>query len=265
MNNFMQIREGGNAIPDSQPVLKQDVKMVIQSIKQLLPKPLAGAIQTDIGSAGYKIQSGDIDIFLDAARVVDFFETQNSKDPVKDAKQLLRRHFESQGAQSLLSGRNVHVGVPYVSSVNGTRGLAQVDVMVIADADVVAPWHQHGLRGQYDDPEFRGQELFILLNSLARFYNLKFDAFGAKLMNRDTNEVVGRTRREVAKILLGTKAKEKDLDSVKSIMAKLENDPDREGKLAQAKQDVAKGLLRLPETIQPGTAAWFRNLQDKIQ
>ena len=45
MNNFMQIREGGNAIPDSQPVLKQDVKMVIQSIKQLLPKPLAGAIQ----------------------------------------------------------------------------------------------------------------------------------------------------------------------------------------------------------------------------
>jgi hypothetical protein len=76
---------------------------------------------------------------------------------------------------------------------------------------------------------------------------------------------VGRTRKEVARILLGPKAKERDIDSVKSIMAALTNDPDREGKLAQARQDAAKGLLRLPETIQPGTAAWFRNIQDRIQ
>lgn len=265
MNKLMHLYEGGNAIPDSKPVLQQDVKQVIRSAKELLPSPLAKATQIDIGSAGYKVQSGDIDIFVDAEAVVGFFKTQDSRDPIKDAKQLLKQHFIAQGIQSVVSGRNVHIGLPYISSVDGRKGLAQVDVMVIPEASVVAPWHQHGPRGMYSDPEFKGSELFILLNSLAKFQNLKFDAFGAKLMNRDTNQIVGRTRKEVAKILLGPKAKESNIDSVKSIMAALTNDPDREGKLAQAKQDMAKGLLRLPETVQPGTAAWFRNMQDRIQ
>jgi hypothetical protein len=43
-------------------------------------------------------------------------------------------------------------------------------------------------------------------------------------------------------------------------MAALKSDPDREGKLAQAKQDVAKGMLTLPEDITPGSAAWFRTM-----
>lgn len=265
MNKLMHIYEGGNAIPDSRPVLKQDVTQVVRSAKELLPQALSSATQVDIGSAGYKVQSGDIDIFVDADVVVEFFKTQESQDPIKDAKQLLKQHFISQGIQSVVSGRNVHIGLPYISSVDGGKGLAQVDVMVIPEAGIVAPWHQHGPRGMYADPEFKGSELFILLNSLAKFQNLKFDAFGAKLMNRDTNQVVGRTRKEVARILLGPKAKERDIDSVKSIMAALANDPDRDGKLAQARQDAAKGLLKLPETVQPGTAAWFRNIQDRIQ
>jgi hypothetical protein len=43
-------------------------------------------------------------------------------------------------------------------------------------------------------------------------------------------------------------------------MKALESDPDKEGKLAQARQDVGKGLLTLPEAITPGTAAWFRKM-----
>jgi hypothetical protein len=43
-------------------------------------------------------------------------------------------------------------------------------------------------------------------------------------------------------------------------MAALASDPDKEGKLAQAQQDVGKGLLTLPEQVTPGTAAWFRKM-----
>jgi hypothetical protein len=260
---MITLQEGGNAIPNSRPVAKQDVATVVAQAKNLLPNELVRGLQTDIGSAGYKVQSGDIDLMVDADAVVEYFSTGQSRDPVKDAKQLLRKHFEKQNIQSVVSGRNVHIGIPYKTHT-GEPGLAQVDVMVIPDAAVVAPWHQHGPRGAYGDPEFRGSEVFILLNSLAKFKNLKFDAFGAKLLTRDTNEVVGRTRKEVAKILLNPKAKEKDLDSVKSIMSALATDPDREGKLAQARQDVAKGILRLPETAQPGTAAWFRQISDRL-
>lgn len=260
----MRLVEGGAAIPNSRPVARDDVRAVIEQVRAMLPKEISKNLQTDIGSAGYKIQSGDIDVFVEAQDVVDYFGTGDQKDPVKAAKQMLKQYFIQQGLESLVSGRNVHIGVPY-SSTGTPKGLAQVDVMVISDAGIVAPWHQHGLRGQYDDPEFRGSEVFMLMSSLAKYQNLKFDAFGAKLMQRDTNQVVGRTRKEVAKILLGPRAKESDLDSVKSIMAALKDDPNREGKLAQARQDAAKGLFRLPETIQTGTAAWFRQLTDRIQ
>lgn len=260
----MILAEGGNAIPNSRPVARDDVRAVIEQVRQMLPTEISRNLQTDIGSAGYKIQSGDIDVFVDEQDVVEFFKTQDQKDPVRAAKQMLKQYFVEKGLVSVVSGRNVHIGVPYTST--GTpKGLAQVDVMVIGDAGIVAPWHQHGLRGQYDDPEFKGSEIFMLLSSLAKYQNLKFDAFGGRLMQRDTNQVVGRTRKEVAKILLGPKAKESDLDSVKTIMAALKDDPNREGKLAQARQDAAKGLFRLPETVQTGTAAWFRQLTDKIQ
>jgi hypothetical protein len=263
MTDLLKIYEGGAAIPDSVPVAKDDVKAVVAKAKSLLPPKIAKHMQANIGSAGFKVQSGDIDIMVEAQDVVDFFATQDNRDPVKDAKQLLKKHFEQQGIVSVVSGRNVHIGIPY-QTANGQKALAQVDVMVIHDAAIVAPWHQHGPRGAYDDPEFKGSHVFILLNSLAKYLNLKFDSFGAKLMNRDTNEVVGRTRKQVAKILIGPRAKESDLDSVKSIMTALERDPDSEGKLAQARQDAAKGLLRLPETARPGTAAWFRQITDRM-
>lgn len=264
MSSLLKLYEGGNAIPSSNPVNREDVPGVVNQAKNLIPPEIAKSLQADIGSAGFKIKSGDIDLFVEAQDVVDFFDTGASRDPVKDAKQLFKKYFEKQGIESTVSGRNVHIGIPYTAQ-DGQKGLAQVDVMVIHDAAVVAPWHQHGPRGSYDDPDFKGSEVFILMSSLAKFKNLKFDAFGGKLMNRDTNEVVGRTRKEVAKILLNPKAKESDLNSVKSIMAALANDPDREGKLAAARQDAARGLLRLPETAQVGTAAWFRTLTDRIQ
>ena len=262
---MMYLYEGGAAIEGSIPVDRDDVATVVQQLRSHLPPAINQTVKTDIGSAGYKVASGDIDIFVDSSAVVAYFKTQDSRDPIKDAKQQLRQHFEQAGLTSKVSGRNVHVGIPYAGK-QGQRGLAQVDVMVIEDADIVAPWHQHGPRGVYSDPDFKGSDLFIVLNSLAKFYNLKFDAFGAKLMRRDNNEVVARTRKQVAKLLLNPKARESDLDTVKSIVAALRSDPDREGKLAQARQDAARGVIKpLPEDTQVGTSAWFRQLTDKLQ
>jgi hypothetical protein len=258
------IREGGNAIPTSTPVKKEDVATVVNQAKELLPAELVKRIQTDIGSAGYKVESGDIDVMVEAEDVVNFFNTHESKDPVKDAKLKLKDYFSKKGVEANVNGRNVSIGIIYAESGTGQKKTAQVDVMVIHEAGLVAPWHQHGLRGMYDDPEFKGSELFMLISSIAKHLGLKFDAFGAKLLRRDNNEVVGRTRKQVAKILLGPKAKEDDLNSVKSALKALENDPDREGKLAQARQDASKGLMRLPETVQPGTAAWFRQMSDVL-
>ena len=255
------LTEGGNAIPDSQPVAKADVAQVIDIAKRELPPGLLKNLHADIGSAGYKVESGDIDVMVEAEDVVAVFKTQDQKDPVKAAKQSLAQFFSAKNIQAVPNGRNVSIGVAYTVSATGEQSLAQVDVMVIHDVGIVAPYHQHGPRGSYEDPDFKGSPIFILMNSIGKHLGLKFDAFGAKLMKRDDNTVVARDRDAVAKVLLNPAASGNDLNSVKSIMAALANDPDRDAKLAQARDDEKKGLITLHESkVQPGSSVWFRQI-----
>lgn len=252
----MYLYEGGNVFDNTSAVAKADVATVVDTVKLQLPSSLQNKVIADIGSAGYKIESGDIDLFIDERAAVKNFEA----DDAAGAKQALAQYFQAKGFQTAVKGRNVHVDVPYTAA-DGKQRYAQVDLMIIADARRVAAWHQHGPRGMYDDPKFKASHLYILLNSLAKFKNMKVDAFAGTLNQRADNSVVSQDRDEIAKILLNPEAKSSDLDSATAVMKALEGDPDREGKLAQARQDVAKGVLTLPETAPtPGTAAWFRSM-----
>lgn len=264
---MMRIYEGGNAIAASTPVEQVDVPTVVNLAKLAIPTALLRGLQLNIGSAGFKIDaagkpipSGDIDLMVEASDVVAVFKTQDdAKDPVLAAKKAMKTYFEAKGIEANINGRNVSIGVQYQSK-SGEQKTAQVDLMVIQDAAIVAPYHQHGPRGMYSDPTFKGQANFVLMSSIAKHLGLKFDPFGAKLVRRDTGELVGRTRDEVAKILLTPQATGDDLNSVKSIMAALANDPDRDAKLAQARSDAAKGLITLPESRTNNPADWFRNI-----
>ncbi len=87
MINLDLLKEGGNAIPSSTPVKKEDVAGVVATAKRELPPALLKNIQVDIGSAGYKIESGDIDVMIEANDLVAVFKTQDDKkDPVLAAK-----------------------------------------------------------------------------------------------------------------------------------------------------------------------------------
>ena len=260
----MILLEGGNAIPTSRPVAQADVPTVVAKARREMPQPLVRRMQADIGSAGYKVESGDIDLMVEAEDVVALFKTAEAKDPVKAAKQSLAQFFAAKNIEANVNGRNVSIGVAYTPQAGG-EGYAQVDLMVIHDVDIVAPYHQHGPRGMYADPEFKGSAIFLLISSIAKALNMKFDAFGGKLISREDESVVARHRDEVAKILLNPRATADDLNSVKSIMQALKNDPDRDAKLAQARQDAAKGLLTLPESTQPGSAQWLRQLSEMFR
>ena len=263
----MILTEGGNAIIESDRINREDIAGVIASAKTMIPKQLLKNMQLDIGSSGYKLDSGDIDLFVEATDVVALFKTQGEKDPVKVAKKKLEAFFTQKGIHAVTNGRNVSIGVPYRQKTSNQEKVAQVDVMVIQDAAIVAPYHQHGPRGMYDqEPDFKGEPIFIVMNSIGKYLGLKFDAFGGKLMKRDDNTVVARDRDSVAKILLNPKATGDDLNSVKTIFRALANDPKKEEKLAQARQDAAdpKRGITLPESYQPGTATWFRSLANLV-
>lgn len=249
----MQLSEGGNVFADVVDIKKEYVPGIVAGIKKILPQ---FDVQTDIGSAGYKVASGDMDVFVDQQKVVDAFKAKDEK----SAKQELAKYIQSKGLNTAVKGRNVHVRMPLP---DGT--FAQVDIMVIPNSAGVAPWHQHGPRGSYDDPDFKGAPIFIVMNSIGKALGYKFDAFSGRLLRRDNNEVVaGPDRNEVAKILLTPNATGNDLNSVKSILKALANDPQRDAKLAQARDDAAKGLISLPEPVAEGSAPWFRQIQSML-
>jgi hypothetical protein len=252
---MMHLYESGNVFDNTSDVLKQDVPTVVEIARRLLPPALQNHVIKDIGSAGFKVKSGDIDLFIDQAITLKNY----SVDDPAQAKKALQTHLAAQKIPAVVKGRNVHADIPY-KTADGREAFAQVDYMIIPNAAKVADWHQHGPRGMYDDPNFKASQLFILLNSIGKALGVKVDAFGGTVLRRDNNEVVADNRRDAAKLLLNPKAKPEDLNSVATVMKALVNDPDREAKLAQARQDQAKGLLTLPEDHAPGTAAWFRKM-----
>jgi hypothetical protein len=233
------LNEGGNVFPGTVAIKPEYVQGIISGVKALLPDFV---MQPHIGSAGFKkVPAGDMDMFLDAADVISRLKATDEK----DAKQKLSAYFKSKGIDAAVKGRNVHIKYPLPDGEFG-----QVDLMVIPEAEAVAPWHQHGPRGSYSDPEFKGSDIFILMNSIAKPLGLKFDAFGGKLMRRDDNSVVASDRDQVAKVLLDKGATAADLNSAKSILARLKLDPRRDEKLSQARQDAEKGVLSLkPEAL----------------
>lgn len=252
---MMHLYEGGNVFGDGD-IPKQYVRGVVDRIQLDMPSGIKAI--PDIGSAGYKVASGDMDLFVDYDQLAAKFQVQDEK----SAKQALAQFMAAKGYPVKVIGRNVHLGVKYRTDTGEHE--VQVDLMVIKDAARVADWHQHGPRGMYDQPNFKAAHMYMLLNSIGKFLGLKIDAFAGNVLRRDNNEVVANTRDRAAKILLNPKARAADLNSVASIMAALKTDPDREGKLAQARQDAAKGLMTLPEDVAPGTAGWFRSMQDKL-
>lgn len=261
------VNEGGNAIDAAEPVNREDVPNVVETAKRLLPKELLKNLQVDIGSAGFKKKpSGDIDLMIEAIDLVTLFKTHKNtpEETIKAAKVALQTYLEAKGIDANVKGRNVHAGIPYLQKSTHHSKVAQVDYMVIEEAKIVAHWHQHGPRGMYDDDNFKGNEIFILISSIAKPLGLKFDPFAAKLVNRETGEIVARTRDQAAKILFYPPPREKGdaFNSVRSMIKALENDPDKEVKLAQARADENKGLIKLYEAVKTGSPAWFRKLAD---
>lgn len=240
----MKIIESGNVFDGTVDIQRNEVAQLKHNVTKLIPFL---DVQFDIGSVGFKDASGDMDVFVDEASVIEHFNAKN----VKDAKQQLAAYIHSLGYDVAIKGRNVHVKL-----FDSHNNAVQIDIMVIPDSANVAQWHQHGPRGSYNDKQFKGASIFILMNSIGKALGYKFDAFSGNLKDRATNEIVAQGRDKIAKILLNPQATGNDLNTVSTIYAALANDPKKDEKLAQARADAAKGIISLPEST--NNSQWYR-------
>jgi len=249
-----KLLEGGNVFktktgePLTQRINRQDVPATIRWIEQVTG--IEFPRDRWLGSTGKKPTSGDLDLAVDLNEV--------SKEQLAG---ILTQFVQSQGLdpREYVSKRGeVHLRTPIGGDAN--RGFVQTDFMFFPDLDWGGFFYSGG-----EDSEYKGMNRNVLMSSIAKQLGLKVGANG--MFSRATNELVrdGMDPDYVASVLLGRGATRDNLKNVESIYAALSNDPDREAKVADFREYLAKEGMREPEmTVRESDANFLARLRDRI-
>lgn len=207
-----------------------------------------------------KIDSGDVDVFLDTA----LLKQKLNLDPEMDdpaVRKVLAGHMVKH-YPTIQIGKNVHIGYPVGKEIEGLPAYFQVDLMTMAHAHEIARHHEHDY--SVKDSPYGGQDQQFALSSLVNTIpgaperTYQYNGFGGALQNRATGEVITRDIDKVAEIVLGKGATGEMLGNVESMIAAVGGiDSPR---LAQFRDDMAKKYPQLKE----GSVDWFKAIRSKL-
>lgn len=157
-------------IPDAAPVTSKNIKVIEKNIKKVLPKGLSYHM---IGSGGRKESSGDLDILVDLADLIRALNVKlpedydpNDENQEKLLSRKMRVELEnyikskSPDTPTKKSGVIVHMGID-----TGEGTLAQVDIMLVANAGAISKMHQHDYS---DNPNMKGGTLYAIWTELIK-------------------------------------------------------------------------------------------------
>jgi hypothetical protein len=211
-----------------------------------------------------KIDSGDIDVFLDTTPI----KQKLKLDPQMDdgaVRKVVAAHMAKQ-YPTLQIGKNVHIGYPMGQDIDTPSGplpaYFQVDLMTMEHAHEIGQHHEHDY--SVKDSPYGGQDQQFALSSLVNTIpgaapkTYQYNGFGGALQNRATGEVITRNVDKVAEIVLGKGATADMLGNVESMIAAVGGiDSPR---LAQFRDDMAKKYPQLKE----GSVDWFKAIRNKL-
>ena len=252
------ILEGGNVFKNvqgqavTQRINQTDVKSTLAWLEELVPG--LDLQNNTLGSTGIKATSGDLDIAVDSNQVTK-----------EQLVAQLTRWAESQGFKPQEWIRKSGTAVHFLTPINGRpdSGYVQTDFMFLQNV----PWSKFVLGAMPADSEYKGRERNVLMNSIAKSMGYKLNQI-AGIADRATNKIITDDPDQVAKMLLNKRATRADLASVESILAALEKDPQRDQKLADFREHMAReGLpfLESTELYQPVSDVNFlARLRDRI-
>ena len=211
-----------------------------------------------------KIDSGDVDVFLDTAMIKQKLNLDAGMDDGA-VRKVLAKHM-AEHYPTLQIGKNVHIGFPMGQEVDTPNGplpaYFQVDLMTMAHAHEIGQHHEHDY--SVKDSPYGGQDQQFALSSLVNTIpgappkTYQYNGFGGALQNRATGEVITRNIDKVAEIVLGKGANAEMLGNVESMIAAVGGiDSPR---LAQFRDDMAKKYPQLKE----GSVDWFKAIRSKL-
>ena len=250
----MRLLEGGNVFKDAdgQPLTgrinQSDVAATVQWLEALTG--LQFPRERWLGSTGRKPTSGDMDMAVDASEI-------SKEQLAAKLTQWAVSHGEDPKSWVKKAGE-VHLRTP----INGNpqNGYVQTDFMFFPNLD----WGQFYYGGS-EDSAYKGMNRNVLMSSIAKQQGLKVGANG--MFSRATNQLVdgGMDPDYVAKTLLGRTATRENLKNVESIYAALARDRDRDAKLKDFREYLAKEGLQEPGAVNENTEVNFlAKLRDRI-
>lgn len=250
----MRLLEGGNVFKDADGkpltgrINQSDVAATVQWLEHLTG--LQFPRERWLGSTGRKPTSGDLDMAVDLSEI-------SKEQLAAKLTQWAVSHGEDPRNWVRKAGE-VHLKTP----INGKpeNGYVQTDFMFFPNLD----WGQF-FYGGADDSVYKGMNRNVLMSSIAKQLGLKVGANG--MFSRTTNQLVqgGMDPDYVAQVLLGKGATRENLKNVESIYAALAKDKDRDAKLKDFRDYLAREGLQEPGAVNENTDVHFlAKLRDRI-
>jgi hypothetical protein len=254
MKSLTTLLEGGNVFKDKQgqPLTQRINQADVPATIAYIEKILGIEFPQDrwLGSTGRKPTSGDLDLAVDLSEV--------NKDQLASA---LQQIVTSQGLDPrewVKKAGEVHFRTPIAGDPN--KGYVQTDFMFFPNLDW-GTFYYGGTEGS----NYKGMNRNVLMSSLAKVLGLKVGANG--MINRDSNELVkgGQDPNYVAKVLLGPAFSRENLRNVESIYTALSNDPDKDVKLKDFREYLAReGLQEPQQPVAEDDVGFLGRLRDRI-
>jgi len=260
----MNLLEGGNVFKDAtgkpltQRINSADVPGTIKWLEKLTKLDLTGKEKDKngvparwLGSTGRRDTSGDLDIALDANIVskeqlntfLTQWATKNNLDPAQFVKKAGELHFRT--------------------PINGDpkQGFVQTDFNFYSDPDALK-WGTFYMSGS--SANYKGMARNVLLSSLAKQQGLKIGGNG--IVSRTTNKLIanGQDPDLAAQMVLGPGKTRNDLATVETIYANLARDPERDAKLADFREYLAREGLAEPTLKEENEVNFMARLRDRI-
>jgi hypothetical protein len=254
MKLLTTLLEGGNVFKDkqgqplTQRINQADVPATIAYVENILG--IEFPPERWLGSTGRKPTSGDLDLAVDLNEI--------DKDQLASA---LQKIVTSQGLDPrewVKKAGEVHFRTPIAGDAN--KGYVQTDFMFFPDLD----WGTF-FYGGTEGSAYKGMHRNVLMSSIAKALGLKVGANG--MFSRATNELVqgGMDPTYVAKVLLGPAFTKENLKNVESIFAALSNDPNKDAKLKDFREYLAREGLKEPQlAVSEDDVGFLGRLRDRI-
>ena len=257
----MNLYEGGNVFKDAQGrpltqrIKQADIASTVSWLETVTGLDLShdrdenGIPVKWLGSTGKKPDSGDLDLAVDANEItkaelkgqLDAWATKNKQDP----KEWCR-----------LTGEAVHFKTPIQGDPK--RGYVQTDFMFMPNLEWGTFWLGGGAGSAY-----KGVFRNVLMSSIAKALGLKASAKG--IISRQTEKVITMDPDEAAGILLAPQYKRSQLMTVESIYKALAMDPDRDAKLADFREYIAREGVKEPDMgMAESDVNFLARLRDRI-